>query len=115
VSAYLTIEAIEVTFRTIAACQQGSEIVFGYQVPDAFLDEAGREFSDAASKQVAKSGEPFTTHLSPNEVEALVGRCGLEVVEHPTPGDLYDCYFSERHDSLRPSTIGRLVAARVSN
>jgi methyltransferase (TIGR00027 family) len=113
VTMYLTIEAIEGILQTVAACGPGSEIVLSYDNSDPFLDEIGQQLRDAESDLVASIGEPYTTRLSPAEADALVERCGLEVAEHPTPDVLYDRYFSDRDDGLRPSTAERLIAARV--
>jgi methyltransferase (TIGR00027 family) len=110
---YLTTQAIEATLRTVAACAPGSEVVLSYDASEPFLDETAREMVDAESRLVVTVGEPYTLTFSPAEVEALVERCGLEVTEHPTPDDLFNRYFSDRSDGLRPSAAERLIAARV--
>lgn len=110
---YLTTEAVQATLRTVAACAPGSEIVLSYDASEPFLDEIARKMVDVESKLVAAAGEPYSLKLSPAEAEALVERCGLEVVEHMTPDDLCDRYFSDRTDGLRPSAAERLIAARV--
>jgi methyltransferase (TIGR00027 family) len=110
---YLTIAAIEAILRTVAACAPHSEIVLSYDDSNPVLDETGHAFADTESNLVASVGEPYTTKFSPAEADALVRRCGLEVAEHPAPEALYDRYFSDRHDGLRPSTVERLIAARV--
>jgi len=45
--------------------------------------------------------------------EALVVRCGLSVIDHPTRDDLCDRYFAGRPDGLRPYALERLMAAGV--
>jgi hypothetical protein len=48
-----------------------------------------------------------------SEIERLISRCGLEVVDHPTRADLQQRYFAGRTDGLRPYAFETLVAARV--
>jgi len=110
---YLTVNAVEATLRTVAACAPGSEAVLSYDASEPFLDETAREMVNIESEMVAAAGEPYRLTFSPAEAETLVRRCGLAVAEHLTPADLYDRYFSGRADGLRPSTAERLMAARV--
>jgi methyltransferase (TIGR00027 family) len=113
VTVYLTTEAIEATLRTVAGCEPGSEIVLSYDATAPFRDDIGREMMEAESNVLASVGELDTTMFSPANAEALVERCGLEVAEHLTPDVLYDRYFLDRSDGLRPCTAERLIAARA--
>jgi len=109
---YLGTEAIDATLRTVHECGTGSEMVFSYDVPDAFLDDIALEMVTIEAGQAAAVGEPYTTRMSPAHAEALVTTAGLHVVEHLTPQALYDRYFARRSDGLRPSAAERLIAAR---
>lgn len=110
---YLTPEAITATLNTVSGCGTGSEIVLSYDAPDAFLDDTAREMVQIEARQVAATGEPYTTRMSPAQAETLIESAGLEVVEHLAPQALYDRYFAQRSDGLRPSTAERLIAARA--
>lgn len=110
---YLTPEAITATLNTVSGCGTGSEIVLSYDAPDAFLDDTAREMVKIETRQVAATGEPYTTRMSPAQAETLIESAGLEVVEHLAPQALYDRYFAQRSDGLRPSTAERLIAARA--
>ena len=110
---YLTAEAIDGTLRTVRECGAGSQIVFSYDVPDAFLDDVAQEMVAIEASQVAAAGEPYTTRMSPAQAGALVRGAGLEVAEHLRPPALYDRYFAGRSDGLRPSAAERLIAARA--
>jgi len=110
---YLTPEAITATLNTVSGCGTGSEIVLSYDAPDAFLDDTAREMVKIEARQVAATGEPYTTRMSPAQAETLIESAGLEVIEHLAPQALYDRYFAERSDGLRPSTAERLIAART--
>jgi len=110
---YLTPAAIESTLRTIAKCGAGSEVALSYNVTWEFVDEMGREFLGGVMPGAERAGEPILTSFAPNEMQALLEPCGLDVVDHPTPNELYTRYCSGRTDDLRPYTLERLLAARV--
>jgi methyltransferase (TIGR00027 family) len=110
---YLTINAVEATFRTIARCGNGSEVVFEYGLTEPFLDDLGREFRAGFVPLAADVGEPIQTGWSPTEAECVVQRCGLRVADHPSKDDLVTRYFLGRADRLRPWGASRLMAAIV--
>jgi methyltransferase (TIGR00027 family) len=113
VTMYLSGDAIAATLRTLSTAGGGSEVVFSYAPSAECLDDSGRAFVDAFSAMAAASGEPIRTLLPPREVEALVTRCGLGVVQHPTRDDLADAYLSADPNGTRPSTAERVIRARV--
>jgi methyltransferase (TIGR00027 family) len=110
---YLTIEAVEATLRTVAECRSGSEIAFEYGVLRSSMDDRGRQFADTFTAIATTVGEPVHTGWSPAEAEALVRRCGLHVVDHPSRDDLIHRYFADRLDGLVPWSVSRLLTARV--
>lgn len=112
---YLTIDAVEATFRTITGCRSGSEVVFEYGLAQPFMDDLGREFVAGFSRVATYVGEPLRTGggWSPAEAERVVERCGLRVVDHPSRYDLIGRYFSGRADGLRPWSVSQLMAAAV--
>ena len=114
VAPYLTAQAIESTLRTIAAAAPGSEVVFSYRAEDAVLDDAGTEYARIYTPIAASAGEPLQPGWPVSEIERLITRCGLKVVDHPARADLQQRYFAGRADDLRPYTFETLVAARVT-
>ena len=110
---YLTVDAIEATLRTVAACQSGSEIAFEYSVTEPFLDDVGLAFRNTFSPMAATLGEPVRTLWSPADAEQCVLRCGLHVADHPSRDDLVNQYFANRTDGLQPWSVSRLMAASV--
>jgi methyltransferase (TIGR00027 family) len=114
VAPYLTAQAIESTLRTIAAAAPGSEVVFSYLAEDAALDDAGTEYARIYTPIAASVGEPLQPGWPVSEIERLISRCGLKVVDHPARADLQRRYFAGRTDGLRPYTFETLVAARVT-
>ena len=114
VAPYLTAQAIESTLRTIAAAAPGSEVVFSYRAEDAVLDDAGTEYASIYTPIAASVGEPLQPGWPVTEIERLIGRCGLTVVDHPARTDLEQLYFADRADDLRPYNVETLVTARVA-
>ena len=114
VAPYLTAQAIESTLHTIAAAAPGSEVVFSYRAEDTALDDAGAEYARIYTPIAASVGEPLQPGWPVSEIERLISRCGLKVVDHPARADLQQRYFAGRTDGLRPSTFETLVAARVT-
>ncbi|MFC9435725.1 class I SAM-dependent methyltransferase [Nocardia sp. NPDC057030] len=114
VAPYLTAQAIESTLRTIAAAAPGSEVVFSYRAEDAALDDASTEFARIYTPIAASVGEPLQPGWPVSEIERLVSRCGLKVMDHPTGADLRQRYFADRTDGVRPYTFETLVTARVT-
>jgi methyltransferase (TIGR00027 family) len=115
VAPYLTAEAIESTMRTIARAAAGSEVTFSYRAENSVLDEVGREFVATYTPVAASLGEPLQPGWPATEIEKLITRCGLEVVDHPTRADLAARYFADRTDGLRPYTPETLVTAQVGS
>jgi hypothetical protein len=84
-----------------------------YAVTPPFLDDLGREFIEVFGEVAARAGDLLGTFLAPAKAEALVGRCGLSVVDHVDRDALHWRYFADRTDGLSPYTVERLVTAVV--
>ena len=114
VAPYLTAQAIELTLRTTAGAAPGSEVVFSYRAEESVLDGVGREFIRIYAPLAASVGEPLQPGWPVIEIERLISRCGLKVVDHPARADLEQRYFADRTDGLRPYNVETLVTARVT-
>jgi hypothetical protein len=68
----------------------------------------------AGRSWLASVGEPLQPGWPVSEIERLISRCGLKVVDHPARADLQQRYFAGRTDGLRPYTFETLVAARAA-
>ena len=114
VAPYLTAPAIASTLRTIARAAAGSEVVLSYRAEEPVLDEAGREFIRIFAPLAASLGEPIQPGWPVTEIEQLISRSGLKVVDHPARADLEQRYFAGRADGLRPFNAETLLTARVT-
>ena len=114
VAPYLTAQAIESTLRTIARAAAGSQVVLSYRAEDGVLDDIGQQFTRIYLPLAASLGEPVQPGWPVTEIEQLVSRCGLSIVDHPARADLEQRYFAGRADGLRPFTAETLLTALVA-
>ena len=105
VAPYLTAAAIASALRTIAGAEAGSEVVLSYRADEPVLDAAGREFIRIYAPLAAALGEPIQPGWPVTEIERLISRSGLEVVDHPARADLQERYFAGRADGLLPRRL----------
>jgi methyltransferase (TIGR00027 family) len=113
VTPYLTVDAIEETLRTVAACPPGTDVVFTYAPSEDCFDDEDCETLAILAPMTASSSEPLETFFSPHEVDALVTQCALRVDDHPDPDEVVRRYFADRADGLSPWGLARLVTATV--
>ena len=114
VAPYLTAQAIASTLSTIAGAAAGSEVVFSYRAEESVLDDVGREFIQIYAPLAASLGEPLQPGWPVMEIERVISRAGLKVVDHPARADLQQRYFADRTDGLRPFNAETLVTAQVT-
>lgn len=84
-----------------------------YVIAPSLMDEFGRKFYELFTQLAASVGEPLLWTITPDEAEALVRRCGLDVADHPTRDDLQARYFAGRADDLAPITMEQPLTAAV--
>lgn len=113
VAVYLDVESIASTLRTVASAGSGSRIVFTYGVATDLHDAPSRELLDLLTPIAEAAGEPLQTFLAPADLEHLVERSGLRLLDHPTRDEIQARYFGDRSDDLRMWTLERIVLAEV--
>jgi methyltransferase (TIGR00027 family) len=113
VTGYLTEDAIFKTLREVAAVAPGSEIVFGYGVREALLDEESQRMRAVLKERVAASGEPNLSLFDPADLIARVQALGFSQVVDFGPEAANARYFAGRTDGLRVAPLTRLMKARV--
>jgi len=111
---YLTVDAIEATLRSLAKAAPGSEIALTYLIDESRMEEIGLTMLDRFGGLAASVGEPFHTMWKPDEAEACVRRCGLEVVDHPSRDEIHARYFAARADGLAPITFEQFLVVAVA-
>jgi methyltransferase (TIGR00027 family) len=110
---YLTEEATFKTLREVVAAAPGSEIVFGYGVQEALLDEESRQMRALVKAGVAAQGEPILSLFEPTNLAARVKELGFAQVWDFGPEEANARYFAGRADGLRVANLNHLMKARV--
>ncbi len=104
VSMYLTEEATVATLRRVAELPAGSLLAMTFLLPTELLDEPDRAGYEAAQEGARRSGTPFISLYTPDEMLTLAREAGFARAEHVSAGDLAVRYFADRADGLRPSS-----------
>jgi methyltransferase (TIGR00027 family) len=110
---YLTEEATFKTLREVVAAAPGSEIVFGYGVKEALLDEESRQMRALVKAGTAAQGEPILSLFDPTSLAARVKELGFAQVRDFTPEEANARYFAGRADGLRVAKLNHLMKAWV--
>ncbi len=105
VMTYLTPDAVEAVFRWVASLPASSELVFTFSQP--------RAHSSPLAERARALGEPWLTHVTPEQLTAQLLDLGFTRVELLTPEAAEARYLSGRADALpiprRASTASALV------
>jgi methyltransferase (TIGR00027 family) len=115
VTGYLTETAIFKTLQEVAATTPGSEIVFGYGVREALLDEESRQMRMVLKERVAARGEPTLSLFEPTSLAARVKEVGFAQVWDFGPEAANAHYFAGRADGLRVGHLTHLMKAQVGD
>jgi methyltransferase (TIGR00027 family) len=112
-SQYLSEEALNSTLKLILSMPHSSEIVFSFVLPDDDLpaDEVAIAAMSAAS--AASSGEPWLTRFNPSRLIAKLIAIGFAKVDHLSPEEATQRYFSSRSDGLKPFAMEQMIRATV--
>jgi methyltransferase (TIGR00027 family) len=111
VSMYLTNDATMTTLRHVALLPAGSTLAMTFLLPTELVDASDRAAYVAAQEGAQRSGTPFISFYTPDEMVALALDAGFASAEHVSSNDLAARYFADRSDGLRPSTGEDFVVA----
>lgn len=111
VTMYLTSEAVEATFRLVAALAPGSTLVTTFLRPIEDVEPEERPQLEVAMKGARAAGTPFLSFYRPPQILALARAAGFREVRHVSAADLEQRYFTGRTDGLRPSRGEELLVA----
>jgi methyltransferase (TIGR00027 family) len=109
VTMYLTRDAVEETLAVVGGLAPGTEIVVDHMLPEHLRDAAGQSYVDLVA---AEHGEPWLTFLDPDELAAMMRKCGLEPVEHVSQRDAVPPELWNRTDPLRATDLAVLSVGR---
>ncbi|GAA1850087.1 class I SAM-dependent methyltransferase [Actinomadura bangladeshensis] len=114
VSFYLTRDAVARTLGEIARLAPGTELVMDYALPDGHRDAEGDAYARIAAQVVGEHAEPYRSHFTPGEIDALLTGRGFEVAANVALRDAVPPETWRRADALRPFDYFRLVRAVVT-
>ena len=106
VTMYLTAAELKATLAALPPC----ELVVDHLLPAGLRDAAGDAYVEGVGPVVASNGEPWRSFLSPDDMAALLGEHGFEVVRHLRQQDLPEML--DRADALRPGGLSVITHAR---
>jgi methyltransferase (TIGR00027 family) len=104
VSMYLTTDATVTTLRQTARLAAGSVLVMTFLLPTDLVDDADRPGYQAAQAGARRSGTPFISLYTPDQILTLARDADFARVEHVSSRELNVRYFSDRVDGLRASS-----------
>ncbi|MEC1262272.1 class I SAM-dependent methyltransferase [Bacillus swezeyi] len=78
----------------------GSAIVFDYADENLFKEKGISNRVENMVKMAAASGEPMKSCYSYHEMEKMLEKSGLLIVEHLSPAEIHELYFKDRNDYL---------------
>ncbi|WP_396447622.1 class I SAM-dependent methyltransferase [Actinomadura sp.] len=114
VSFYLSRDAVAATLGEIGRLAPGTELVMDYALPEGLRDAEGDAYAEIAAQVVGENAEPYRSHFSPEEIDALLKDHGFEVAENVTLERAVPPETWRRADALRPFDYFRLVRAVVA-
>lgn len=104
VSMYLTREAIKEMLTQMKGLAAGSKFIMTFMLPLDLVDEKDRPGYQMSLNGAQRSGTPFISFFSPDEMLNFARDIGLQKLEHLSTTDLIPKYFTGRKDGLIPST-----------
>lgn len=111
VSMYLTLDAIKDTLRQAAKLAPGSKFIMTFMLPLDLVAPDDKPGYEMSLKGAQRSGTPFISFFSPEEMKKLAHEAGFKKTDHLSTFDMIPRYFADRSDGLRPSTGEELLIA----
>ncbi|GAA4406448.1 class I SAM-dependent methyltransferase [Tsukamurella soli] len=113
VSMYLTREATAETMRRIAALAPGTRFAMTFQPSTEALVGDARRAREISMAGAARSGTPFISFYSPDQILALARESGFAAAQYVSTEELTERYFAGRADGLVPSHGEEFLVATV--
>jgi methyltransferase (TIGR00027 family) len=111
VSMYLTKEANKATLRQVAALASGSTLVMTFILPLELADSELRPGLQMAEEGARKSGTPFISFFTPEDMLTMAQEAGFRQTRHVCAATLTQRYFAGRTDELRTVSGEELLVA----
>src|SRR5262249_9042167 len=102
---------IDATLRVVTALPTPSTIVLSFMLPDIDLPSEEAAAARAVADDAARTGEPWLTRISPQDLAARLMQLGFREVIYLSPKEANALYFAGRRDGLRAPHIAQLMSA----
>lgn len=103
VSMYLTKKAILDTLEQISNLPPKSKLVMTFMLPFHLISKVDQPLQQISIEGAKKSGTPFKSFFSPQEVIDMATNIKLKEIQIATYQDLENLYFIDRNDDLHPA------------
>lgn len=114
VTMYLTREAVAAMLAQVArSAAIGSTVVLSFTLPLDRVDAAELASRAATERHARAAGTPFLSLYGPEQMLSLARHAGFASTAHVSSRALFERYFAERADGLRPSSSEELLVADV--
>ncbi len=113
VSMYLTLDAIKDTLSQAAKLAPDSKFIMTFMLPLDMVAPEDKPGYEMSLKGAQRSGTPFISFFSPDEMLRLALEAGFKEAEYLSTSDLTPRYFAGRSDGLKPSTGEELLIAKT--
>ena len=113
VTQYLTLDALEATFRFVLSLPLSSEIVFSFILPQAEISGVEAEALLLAAQRAAEIGEPWLARFRAEDLAMKLRSMGFSQIVHLTPEEAARRYFRDRRDGLKERRGEQLMRAIV--
>ncbi len=113
VAMYLSREANLDTLTKMAKLAPGSILVMTFMLPPSLVESQDREAYEMVMKRAAAAGTPFQGLFTPEEILDLAREAGFRDVRHVSRVEIIKRYFTDREDSLVPSSGEEFLIAKT--
>jgi methyltransferase (TIGR00027 family) len=114
VSNYLTAEAVDSTLQWCAATAPGSVLIFTYVNRDVLTNPAKYVGTGNLARSLARSGEPLTFGIDPNDLHGYLADRGLDLVSDSGATEYRTRYYGNDACEIRGHEFYRVAVARVA-
>ncbi len=111
VSLYLTNDAILDLLRQVNGLAAGSILAMTFLLPIELVEEEDIQLLQISVKGAQKSGNPFKSFFSPEEMLDLASKVAFAETKIVSKKDLVKAYFADRTDQLSPASGEEFLVA----
>lgn len=113
VTMYLTEQATTATLKRLASLPRGTTLILTFFRHLEDLEPEDVPIRRASREGARRAGTPFIGFYTPDRIIELARQAGFAAAEHVSAAGLFDRYFADRTDGLRPYSGEEVLIATV--